>query len=352
MSFPQIMANVPLFAGFEPRELDDFLGIFRRVSFAAGAVIVRQGQPADSAFVLESGTVEVITALPGGGQAVIAELGPGSVLGEMALLDSGARSATAIARAPTAAYVVEREDFRMLLAQRNPAVFKVQRRITLMLCRRLRELNARIIASGVPGNSALPVITPKQKPALRRTQCTFDYRAFLPILPPLRRFKPADIDGLLALATVFDMPRGATIFHERESASSCYLVVRGAIEIVAAENERLRRIGVLGPGRLCGILALIEGEPRSMTALLREDSTLLELSRDAFERIYDEHTHLAARFHDLVNWELLQALSRTNNHLTRLISQAQIRDRSARDAAKVDVEDLQRALGAQDCRAA
>jgi CRP/FNR family cyclic AMP-dependent transcriptional regulator len=346
----EVIKGIPLFAGLEPRELEDFLRIFRRASFDMDACLVRQGQQADSAFILESGVAEVVTALPGGGQAVVAELGPGSVLGEMALLDSGVRSATVIARVPTTGYLVERDSFRTLLAQCSPAVFKVQRCITLTLCQRLRALNARIVASS--GNGSVPPHTAAaeaQAPLAQRTPCAFDYRAFLPMLPVFRRFSAEDIDGLTAQAEVFDLPRGQTIFYESEASLACYIVVRGAIEIAAAANGRRRRIGILGPGRLCGVLALIDGQPHSMTALAREHATLMEIDRTAFARIYDDHTQLAARFHDAINQELLQALARTNNHLTRLISQARIR---ARHDAQIDVEELRRTLCTQDCRAA
>lgn len=348
----EVIKSIPLFAGLEPRELEDFLRIFRRVSFDMGACLVRQGQPADSAFILESGTAEVITALPGGGEAAVAQLGPGSVLGEMALLDSGVRSATVIARAPTSGHLVERDSFRALLAQCSPAVFKVQRCITLTLCQRLRALNARIVASSVPGNGSLPpqtAVAVAQTPLGQRTGCAFDYRAFLPILPVFQRFSTEDIDELAAQATVFDLPRKQTIFNEGDTSLACYIVVRGAIEITAAADGQRRRIGILGPGRLCGVLALIDGRPHSMTAVAREHTTLMEIDRVAFARIYDDHTRLAARFHDAINQELLQALARTNNHLTRLISQARIR---ARHDARIDVEELRRALCTQDCRAA
>src|ERR687898_2616521 len=65
----------------------------------------------------------------------------------MALLESGIRSATVIARAPLAGYFIERDGFRMLLTQRNRAAFTLQNRITLLLCQRLRELNAKIAAN-------------------------------------------------------------------------------------------------------------------------------------------------------------------------------------------------------------
>src|SRR5262249_47235071 len=136
-----LIKGIPLFAGLESRELEDFLRIFECAAYAAGACVTRQGQPADCALIMESGDADVVTLLPGGGEATVATLGPGAVLGEMALLESGTRSATVIARSAVASYAVDRDGFRMLLAQRNHAAFQVQQRITLTLCQRLRELN-------------------------------------------------------------------------------------------------------------------------------------------------------------------------------------------------------------------
>ena len=57
-----------MFAGIEQDELSGFLRIFQPVSFAVGTHLVRQGQPADGAFIIESGTAEVVTVLPGDGE--------------------------------------------------------------------------------------------------------------------------------------------------------------------------------------------------------------------------------------------------------------------------------------------
>src|SRR5687767_2881738 len=133
-----LLSGIPLFAGFEYSELEGLLRIFHPVRFPAAAPLVRQGQPADSAYIIESGTANVTTSLPGGGEAQLATLGPGSMLGEMALLETGKRAATVIAQTAVSGYVVERDGFRMLLAQRNRAAFTIQSRITRMLCQRLR----------------------------------------------------------------------------------------------------------------------------------------------------------------------------------------------------------------------
>lgn len=164
--------NVSLFSGLAPAEIDGILGISRYVAFAPGTHLMRQGQSADGVLILESGTADVLTALPGGGELTLASVGEGTVLGEMALLDAGIRSATVIARTPVEGYWIDRDGFRMLLAQRNAAVFAVQGRVTLALCARLRELNARIVARETPLREAWSL--PAQgKSAIRRGACSF-----------------------------------------------------------------------------------------------------------------------------------------------------------------------------------
>jgi CRP/FNR family cyclic AMP-dependent transcriptional regulator len=343
----KLISGMPLFAGIDKAELDGFLRIFQPVSFVAGAPLVRQGQPADGAFIIEAGDADVITALPGGGEAAVAKLGPGSVLGEMALLESGTRSATVTARSPLAGHFIERDGFRMLLAQHNGAAFTIQGRITLTLCQRLRELNAKIVAHDPAGNAAPAVDAGAATSVPRRDGNPFEWQRFLSVLPLFRRHASAEIDEFAGLVKVLELERGHALFRQGDPSAACYVVLRGAIEIAGARNGQRHRIGILGPGRLCGTLALIEGQPHSMSASARENSVLLEIDSTAFERLFRGKDRLAARFQEAVNQELLQALSRTNNHLTRLISQARIR--GGRQEKK-QVEELQQALGAQDCR--
>lgn len=344
-----LIDGIPLFAGLGHGELADIMRISERVAFEPGACLVRQGHPADSAFILESGAADVITALPGGGEAKVAQLGPGSVLGEMALLESGVRSATVVASLALAGHFIERDSFRMLLAQRNRAAFAIQNRIIRTLCQRLRELNVKIVSYDHPAGAAPAMAEREQSHAPLRGGSSFDYRAFLPVLPVFRRFSAAEIAEFADMTEVMEAGRGQALFRQGEASDACYIVVRGAIEITGARNGRRHRIGILGPGKLCGILALIEGRPHSMSATAREHATLLKIGKAAFEKLFDGDSRVATRFQEAINLELLQALARTNNHLTRLISQARIRDGLLK---KKDVAELQRALGTQDCRTA
>jgi CRP/FNR family cyclic AMP-dependent transcriptional regulator len=342
----RLLSGIPLFAGLEDRELEGLLRIFQPVSFPPAARLVRQNQPADSAYIIESGTANVVTTLPGGGEAVIATLGPGSTLGEAALLETGKRAATVVAQTAVSGHVVERDGFRMLLAQRNRAAFTIQGRITRTLCQRLRELNAKVVAADAPESAAPPLAGAGAEAAdLRRGQCSFDYRAFLPLLPIFKRFSRAELADFTRQTEVIELNRGRILFQQADPPVAGFIVVRGALEILHAENSRRHRIGVLGPGRLCGMLAMIEAQPHSMSAAAREGTVLLEIPKPAFDALFTGTDTVAAKFQDAINRDLLQSLARTNIHLTRLVSQARIRG-SRQEKKKA--EELSRALGAQD----
>jgi CRP-like cAMP-binding protein len=337
-----LASRVALFAGLARGDLSAVFGLMRRVDFAPGAMLVRQGEPADSALIVELGRATAMAALPGGGETPIAEFGPGSVLGETALLDGGVRVASVVASEPTACLAMERDAFRLLVAQGNRAVREIHQRITRALCQRLRDLNGKILAISPP--EELAYATPNFDAP--RAPCGFEVRGFLHLLPAFQGWTREELDVLLTQVALFELPRGARLFRAGEAGGACYVVLRGALEITREEGASERRIGILGPGRLCGVLGLIEDQPHSMSASAREQVALMEISQVVFEAYFRGDGVGAAKFQHAIHQELLRSLARTNNHLTRLISQARIHHHVER------VTDLQRELAAQEGRAA
>lgn len=63
--------------------------------FKAGEIIFRQGYPADNAYVVESGQVEIFKETPGASDERIAVLDAGQMFGEYGVLDDAPRSASA-----------------------------------------------------------------------------------------------------------------------------------------------------------------------------------------------------------------------------------------------------------------
>jgi serine/threonine-protein kinase len=75
-------------------------GVFEVVRFAPGEHVVREGEPADCAYIIESGTLEVIKG-EGAEQRLLRTMGAGEVFGETAILSPGNRTASVVARTPS-----------------------------------------------------------------------------------------------------------------------------------------------------------------------------------------------------------------------------------------------------------
>ena len=328
------------------------------VSFVPGAVLMRQGQPARGAFLIQTGEVEARVALPGGGDLPVAQLGAGNVLGEMALLERGIVSATVVAQTGVNALRVAREDFRALIARRDAAVLKIQQAIALLLAHKLRALNAKVLACDAPEDSPA-ADEPAGDPlagVTRKRSTFFDYRRFLPLLSMFHELGEDDIDEVVARAKLLELPRGHWVFATGQPVGASYIVVRGAVEISARrapaggvrEAALRRRIAVLGPGEWVGVMSQLDGVIHGSSARARENSVLLEIDRAAFDVLYRASDATSGRIQRAIHRSLLQSLRNTNNHLTRLISQARIRSRRQ----TLPVQELQSALYGQLCHVA
>jgi EAL domain-containing protein (putative c-di-GMP-specific phosphodiesterase class I) len=107
-----------------------------RRRFTAGEVLMRQGELGDCAYLIESGAVEIFVTQPNQLTVSLGICGAGSWLGEMAIVDSGVRLATARAVADGEALVVTREELAYRLANADPVV----RLFTELIVARFREL--------------------------------------------------------------------------------------------------------------------------------------------------------------------------------------------------------------------
>lgn len=82
--------------------------------YAAGEVIVREGDPGGRFYVITDGDVDVVREGPDGGEVHLARLGPGRYFGETALLRSTRRNATVRAATDVAVLAIARRDFAAL----------------------------------------------------------------------------------------------------------------------------------------------------------------------------------------------------------------------------------------------
>jgi EAL domain-containing protein (putative c-di-GMP-specific phosphodiesterase class I) len=92
-----------------------------RLSLRAGDAVFREGDPPTTAFLIESGEIEV-TMLRGGERVTLSRLGPGDLLGEMAVIDDAPRTATALALTECLLFPIDRAQIGERLATTDPII--------------------------------------------------------------------------------------------------------------------------------------------------------------------------------------------------------------------------------------
>ena len=117
--------------------LDLFKGETVFKEFRTGEIIFKEGEPGDNMYVVMEGAVDIKV---GEEKFIVAQ--PGDILGEMALIDSSARSATAVARTNCKLIAIDEKRFIFLIQQTPFFAIYVMR----VLVERLRIMN-KIMAS-------------------------------------------------------------------------------------------------------------------------------------------------------------------------------------------------------------
>jgi CRP-like cAMP-binding protein len=335
----------------ESTQFRQLLALAREMSFLKGARLVRQGEASRGAYLIRSGTLEAHVALPGGGTLTVAQFVSGDMFGEMSLIERGVCSATVIAQSNVNAYFVNRDDFRAMVASRDAEALEMQRTITRTLSDKLRALNDRVAqhpaAEDRPAVDPAPASDPLAA-VPRSRQASFDWRAYLPVLPFFEGFDEQEADEFVADGKVMELPRGAWVFAAGLPAQACFLVIRGAIEVFtrsgadAARGAGLdRRVAIAGPGELVGFMGVLRGAVHAGNARVRESCCLLEIPGKTFLEIYGGNSGTSVSMHQAIHRSLMRSITRTNTQLTRLISHARLHD------ANRKAEELEAALHGQ-----
>ena len=113
----------------------------KKLSFRAGQIILREGDPGDALYVIEEGSVEISALIGNKERRVFARFGPGEYFGEMSVIDSQVRSASATAETDTVVLVVPREKVWKTFQQTPKLLVAMMREFSL----RMREFDRRFL---------------------------------------------------------------------------------------------------------------------------------------------------------------------------------------------------------------
>jgi len=137
---PELVRQAPLFAGLSRWEARKVVLLANLGTVPAGSMMIRKGETATDMFLIVSGRLRVFD-----GERVLAVLGPGATVGEMALVSREVRSANVVAEEDS---VVLRLDFAAFerIRRRFPYTgAKLFRNLARVLAERLRRLTETVV---------------------------------------------------------------------------------------------------------------------------------------------------------------------------------------------------------------
>jgi len=139
-SIIELLANVELFSELDQEDLAKIAALAQIKNVPRDTTVFYAEDQADAVFIIASGKVKIAVASADGKEFILTILGAGQVFGEMALLESAPRSASAITATAVELIVISREDFQHLLATAP----RITRTLLSILSRRLRRANAKM----------------------------------------------------------------------------------------------------------------------------------------------------------------------------------------------------------------
>jgi glycine/D-amino acid oxidase-like deaminating enzyme len=192
-------------------------------------------------------------------------------------------------------------------------------RIATALCRQLRSVNQQIAehlnytpasAEESPHRPA----SPRMRHASRTSITSGDLKTF----PAFRAFALQELDELLGLMHRWDASKGSLICEEGNPGGTCFVVLRGAVEVSILVRGQQHVLARLLPGDIFGQVSLIDGEPRSATCTACSDTVLAEMARHTCVRLFKRRSPAAFKFLGALNDGIILALRGADGRLLRL----------------------------------
>jgi CRP-like cAMP-binding protein len=115
----------------------------RTVSLAADETLFLAGDAGDGCYRVDDGLLKASMLSPSGGERILSIFGPGAMIGELSMIDSGPRSATVTALRAAKLQFVSRVAFESF-GESSPDVY---RHLVTLLAVRLRDTNSALIAT-------------------------------------------------------------------------------------------------------------------------------------------------------------------------------------------------------------
>jgi CRP-like cAMP-binding protein len=257
----------------------------RKRAVEAGEEVARQGSRGDCLFVVIEGELAVVRGLPGDEERLLATAKPGTVLGEIAVLDRGARSASLRATSRSQLREIGLGAFEALTLYGGDIGWRILRAVAASVHERLAatrriEGAAPLAAPGIGANLAWSAPAPGAF-------------AVLESLPAFEGLDARDWTAMLPHTSVAEVERGADLALPDASGAGAVIVLRGALSPWLADGSGPElTMPAAGPGGFVDYATALglaletrRWRARSPARLLRLDAELFALENPCAPRL-------------------------------------------------------------------
>jgi len=137
------LEDTSLFKNIREDTVQDLVNRFQQRTLSGAEVVFSQGDPGDFLVVITDGQFDLIRNGTTG-EVHLADLGPGTILGHVSLVDGGPRSATLRARDGGSIATLDRQTFAALWQDPSPDAVQLQMRVTQLVIEELRVANRKL----------------------------------------------------------------------------------------------------------------------------------------------------------------------------------------------------------------
>ena len=137
-----LMRSIPMLANLPPHKLKLLAFASDRVTYEPGEELFRQGDEADAAYIVIDGQADVVVVPPDGGEgSVVAQLGPNSFVGDMAIVADIPRTATVRARKRLDALRIRRDHMMDMIRDTPDLAMEILRELVDRLAKTTHDLS-------------------------------------------------------------------------------------------------------------------------------------------------------------------------------------------------------------------
>jgi CRP-like cAMP-binding protein len=243
--------KVPL---FDDLSQDAFIELVNKLEYhrhLAGTLIIREGDPGRSFYVIVEGRVRIYKVGPDEKEITLAHLGEGAFFGEMALLSGAPRTANVEAEEDTELLEVTDVVLREM-AGKYPQVIS-----SLKIFYRQRLLNN-----------------------------------VMAISPLFKDFDPAERKAIVEKFRMKQAAASEVLIAEGRTSDGLYVVLHGVVQVMTRKDRSPVELARLKEGDIFGEMSLLTRQPATASVISQGNSILLRLPRESFQELVVTHPQI------------------------------------------------------------